>query len=337
MFKLQESNEPSGKVRSKSLLPFSLPGNLALFFILIILLSSFAFAQGSPVIPASFYGSATINGRAIPAGSTITAEIDGIQKGSSVTRTAGKYGELAEGRLAVQSGEEGDTIIFYIQTTNMSGKLPASERATWRTGDVKEINLTFTGTESNLTLERISNDTSRNNTARTNTTTVNENPVQPTKQMTPEGVEVEVYNLDEAFSAGDTVILTLNKGDIVQFTLAGSLKSLTLTAIGPGEVLLSSGSETVSVKMTEPKDIDMNSDATADISVRLTSTSNNKAKMSFKRLFQTSPLTGFVALSPTTMGIVAFALIAGGVAFLHFRKEKPGGRGRNGLRRRAHK
>jgi hypothetical protein len=46
-----------------------------------------------PLFPNQFYGTVTINGTDTPAGTIITAYIDGESRGSVVTTTAGEYGD----------------------------------------------------------------------------------------------------------------------------------------------------------------------------------------------------------------------------------------------------
>lgn len=63
------------------------------------------------VIPTSFYGTVKINGTDAPAGTLITAKINGVEKGSYTTKEAGKYGLSDPNRgdaLIVQTDKTGD-------------------------------------------------------------------------------------------------------------------------------------------------------------------------------------------------------------------------------------
>ena len=72
-------------------------------------------ADGFPLIPNQFYGTVTINGTDAPAGTIITAYIDGESRGSVVTTTAGDYGDDVN-YLSVDGDEsdEGKPIVFRI-------------------------------------------------------------------------------------------------------------------------------------------------------------------------------------------------------------------------------
>ena len=125
----------------RSLLTFSA------LFMLIILSAAFAAAQGQPQIPYSLYGKATLNGDPLPAGSVITAQINGKAAGTIVTAYAGKYGgsTLKEGKLYVMEGTNGNKIDFYVKAPNMHSQIKALQTATWKTAEIDELNLDFTG------------------------------------------------------------------------------------------------------------------------------------------------------------------------------------------------
>lgn len=72
------------------------------------------------VIPTAFYGTVKINGTDAPAGTLITAKINGVEKGSYTTKEPGKYGSSDPNRgdvLLIQTNKTGDigkTIEFWI-------------------------------------------------------------------------------------------------------------------------------------------------------------------------------------------------------------------------------
>ena len=72
-------------------------------------------ADDLPLIPNQFYGTVTINGTDAPAGTIITAYIDGESRGSVVTTTAGEYGDDLS-YLSVNGYESDDNkpIVFRI-------------------------------------------------------------------------------------------------------------------------------------------------------------------------------------------------------------------------------
>ena len=72
-------------------------------------------ADDLPLIPNQFYGTVTIDGTDAPAGTIISAYIDGESRGSVVTTTAGEYGDDLN-YLSVDGSEfdNGRTIVFRI-------------------------------------------------------------------------------------------------------------------------------------------------------------------------------------------------------------------------------
>ena len=74
---------------------------------ILILFSLVGTAAALPVLPDEFAGSVMLDGKAAPAGATITARIDWNERGSTVTTTAGEYGPLdSPGVLAVRATED---------------------------------------------------------------------------------------------------------------------------------------------------------------------------------------------------------------------------------------
>jgi PKD repeat protein len=71
-----------------------------------------------PLLPAEFYGNVTLNGHPVPAGSLISATINGSERGSLITSIAGKYGGSGtlDPRLVVNGldVDYGQPIIFRI-------------------------------------------------------------------------------------------------------------------------------------------------------------------------------------------------------------------------------
>lgn len=92
--------------------------------------------------PAAYYGSLTVDGDPAPAGLTVTAEIDGEQRGSLTTGDTGRYGGPGafDPKLTVDGtdDDEGATVHFFVEGQ------PAGT-ATWRSGDVLEVTLSATG------------------------------------------------------------------------------------------------------------------------------------------------------------------------------------------------
>ncbi|NLM29137.1 MAG: hypothetical protein GX216_01715 [Methanomicrobiales archaeon] len=74
---------------------------------LLILFSLVGMAAALPVLPDEFAGSVTLDGKAAPPGTTITARIDWNERGSTVVTVAGVYGPLdSSDVLAVKATED---------------------------------------------------------------------------------------------------------------------------------------------------------------------------------------------------------------------------------------
>ncbi len=116
--------------------------------ILVFLITTCMFMTSAPMVqavqpsPSSFHGTVIVNGRNVPAGTPITALINGVQYVSAATTLSkGK----AEYRLDIpgddpdltgtQGGKEGDAIIFRI------GNLISSQKATWHKATDVQLDL----------------------------------------------------------------------------------------------------------------------------------------------------------------------------------------------------
>ncbi|MDD3071273.1 MAG: hypothetical protein PHX88_08800 [Methanoculleus horonobensis] len=122
--------------------------------VLILILGLVASAAGAgdptPVLPHEFYGSVTVAGSPAPAGTVITATINGAECGSVQTKEAGRYGSPDESlgdRLDVTatSDQAGATITFYVNG------VAAQETATFTSGAVTVLDLTAAAGESTPT------------------------------------------------------------------------------------------------------------------------------------------------------------------------------------------
>src|SRR5512138_1963785 len=90
-----------------------------------------------PVLPAEYYGTVTINGNPAPAGTEISALINGSIVGNLVTARAGSYGGTGtfDPRLVVAGTGDGEPIVFLI-----NGK-PADQTGVYHPGDLRELSL----------------------------------------------------------------------------------------------------------------------------------------------------------------------------------------------------
>lgn len=98
-----------------------------------------AVADDTPAVPASYYGSVTVDGEPAPVGTEIDAVVDGDVQDTITVEEAGQYGGPGpfDEKLVVDDAEAGDTVEFQIDGE------PAEETVEWEPGDVREVDLTF--------------------------------------------------------------------------------------------------------------------------------------------------------------------------------------------------
>jgi len=104
---------------------------------------------GDPVVPASYYGELTINGRPSPAGVKIVTMIDGGFTGNFTTYEPRTYGDKEEGIFLVVDGTSDDVgkeIDFYVE--DYHGNLIEAEstdpsEVEFQSGAMEEVDLTF--------------------------------------------------------------------------------------------------------------------------------------------------------------------------------------------------
>ena len=106
----------------------------------VLFLFTVPFATAVPPLPAAYFGNITVNGEPAPAGTTIIAKIDGVERGRITTTISGMYGEDFYERLIVEGGENEDIVRFHVE------EVEAKESVTWVSGcDPTQVDLTFVG------------------------------------------------------------------------------------------------------------------------------------------------------------------------------------------------
>ncbi len=99
-------------------------------------------ALAVPPMPSSFYGTVKIDGGNVPAGTVVSARINGVEYATSTYQTyngntvysldiPGENSDVA----SIQGGKEGDTVVFFI------GTLQASQTGAWHSGTNLELNI----------------------------------------------------------------------------------------------------------------------------------------------------------------------------------------------------
>jgi hypothetical protein len=94
-------------------------------------------------LPSTFYGTVKVDGTNVPAGTVVSAKINGVQYASTIVITYlgdTSYsldipGDDFETPGTIEGGVEGDTIDFYIGTNK------TTQTATWHSGYIVNMNL----------------------------------------------------------------------------------------------------------------------------------------------------------------------------------------------------
>lgn len=98
-------------------------------------------AAGQEAVPASYYGSVTVNGEPADPGTEIEAVVDGTTYDTITVEEAGTFGGSGpfEEKLTVEEPDSGDTVKYRV------GDVVADTTVTWEEGDVREVDLAFVG------------------------------------------------------------------------------------------------------------------------------------------------------------------------------------------------
>ena len=107
--------------------------------------------QAVPPIPSGFYGKVKLNDASVPAGTIISAKINGITYASSpvvILEIDGESwysldipGDDSDSPGTIEGGINGDPIVFFI------GGIQAIQTATWSSGTLVALDLTGYGVE----------------------------------------------------------------------------------------------------------------------------------------------------------------------------------------------
>ena len=107
-----------------------------------------------PALPHQFYGTVTVNGTAVPDGTRVTAEVNGVEAKVGST-SEGKYG-YDTGDLFRVEGAAGDRVVFKVNG------VVANEAGGFKNGGSTELNLSATQTSGDPLFDRY--DTNGNGT-----------------------------------------------------------------------------------------------------------------------------------------------------------------------------
>jgi hypothetical protein len=283
-----------------------------IFFMLI------SMAAASPSFPYELYGSATINGRAVPSGSAVTAEIDGIVRGAVTVSEDGIYGKpVFKPKLVVENGNNGDTIVFYVQTPQMSNRLQAAETAVYSVGGGEELDLTFTGEEIPKPSGGSSSDDSGGSGDSGGSTPPEQGQAEPAQGAVK---DLDISNLEPAG-------IELANKDTVNIIIGDSSYSIQLKSMSDFSVLLDHQGKSVVLGLEETKEIDLNGDYVTDVAVTLESIEDGKAFLTFTALEKDAVsagfegVTGYATANPLIPGIITIIVIGAlGISALRFRR-----------------
>jgi hypothetical protein len=121
---------------------YSLLTSFVLILTIVVVLISAHPALAVPPMPSSFYGTVKLNGANVPAGTSVTARINGV---TYVTSPYQVYngdtvysldvpGEDSD-TPGIQGGVDGDTVVFFI------GSVQAAQTGAWHSGTNEPLNL----------------------------------------------------------------------------------------------------------------------------------------------------------------------------------------------------
>lgn len=243
-----------------------------------IILSGVAAAQ--PALPCSFYGSASINGRPVPAGSVITAQIDGISRGAIVISSDGKYGGplLDDGKLNVYEGSSGAEVIFYVQTPSMGNRIEAAQKGAWGSGEVIQLDLTFTGEEIPRS-EPAQGAQGGSGGGSSEEGTGSQS--QPSDQSFQDAGHV--YDISANLSVGN-VSLSLAKGDEAKFTYNGKDVSVKVKSMSEFAVLFTVSGNDLVIGEKSSGLADVNADGFSELQITVGKVKDNKAEVTLSLL-----------------------------------------------------
>jgi hypothetical protein len=280
-------------------------------------------AAAQPALPCAFYGAASINGRPVPAGSVITAQIDGISRGSIVISKEGKYGGLLldDGKLNVFEGSNGAEITFYVQTPSMGNRLEAGQKGTWESGEVTELDFTFTGEEiprsEPAQAAQGGGSGSSGGTGGSQETPVEQPAADQSFQDTG-----HVYDISANISSGN-VSLNLAKGDEVKFTYNGKDVSVKVKSMSEFAVLFTVAGNDLVMGEKSSGLADVNGDGFAELQITVGKVKDNKAEVTLSLLEKPVATSGAGAtgmiftdgngLWISVYAIVILAILGGGI------------------------
>jgi hypothetical protein len=107
---------------------------------------------GPPPLPSGFYGKVKFNGSNVPAGTVVSARVNGVQYASTIVLTylgdtvysLDVPGDDPETVGIIEGGVEGDTVVFFIGTTQ------TTQIGTWQSGT--NVNLNLSGSTGQITI-----------------------------------------------------------------------------------------------------------------------------------------------------------------------------------------
>jgi len=294
-------------------------GTFALSALLVFIILSGA-AAAQPALPCSFYSSGTINGRPVPTGSVITAQIDGISRGSIVISTDGKYGGplLDDGKLNVYEGNNGDEVIFYVQTPSMGNRLEADQKGTWQSGGIIQLDLTFTGEE--IPRTETTQGTQGGGGGAGGSEEGAATPTQPSEQQFQNAGHV--YDITSNITSGN-VSLSLAKGDEAKFTYNGKEVSVKVKSLSEFAVLFTVSGNDIVIGEKGSANADINGDGFAELQINVDKVKDNKAEVTLSLLAKPVTVSGQgiagmlvsdgSGLWISLYAIVIIALVGGGI------------------------
>ena len=296
-------------------------------FFMLMLFVSMAAAQGpSPGMDISGY--ATINDRDVPAGSVITAQVDGFTRGSVTLSEDGVIGRpgIAD-KLVVVNAPTGGEIKFFVQTPQMANKLEAAETGTFSPGASLDIILTFSGVETPRSSGDSDGGSSGGGSSGGGSSGGGSSGTTPEPELISEPeAPIEGAIITFSLTGDDSRDVQLRTKDTLNLQLDGSTYPLLVKSMSDFSVLFEHAGQTFVIGEGESREVDLNGDFVTDVTISMEKIEDGAAFLTFAKL-EKDPviatgegLTGYITANPI-IPVMLFIIIAalGGVA-LKFRR-----------------
>lgn len=201
-------------------------------------------ADSVPGLPNQYYGTVTINGSSAPSGYKVTATISGVL--SSIVVTVDSQGKYGYGTAFMLDGSTGSPIQFFVNGVQ------ASQTATFKIGEITELNLTVSGNvpstytvPSSSTTSTITTSTTTPSTSNSSTTTTTTPSSSSSGTSSGSSGSSTTSSISTTSSSTTTAITSNVLGAIGSFSVSnGAVSMATSLSSGNGSLSISLAANT---------------------------------------------------------------------------------------------